>query len=81
MLFLKTYNLLIKNPYKDDLQEMGMIPTFQKMFIYTNFKIISYKDFVYLNYFNLRIIFQKDFDHMHETYSYPNDKKITEKKI
>ena len=76
-----THNLLIKNPYRDDLEEMGMIPTFQKIFSYTNIKDISYKDLTYLNYYNMRIKFPKDFDYMPETYSYPENKKEIEKKF
>ena len=76
-----THNLLIKNPYRDDLEEMGMIPTFQKIFSYTNFKVISYKDLTYLNYYNMRKKFPKDFDYMPETYSYPENKKEIEKKF
>ena len=76
-----THNLLIKNPYKDDLQEMGLIPTFQKIFSYTNFKEISNKDLSYSNYFAMKIKFPKDFDFMPETYSYPEEKKIIERKF
>ena len=75
-----THNLLIKNPLKDDLVEMGLIPKYQKMFSYTNFKIISHKDLTYLNYFAMKKKFQKDFDYMPEAYGYPADKdKIEEK--
>ena len=49
-----THNLLIKNPYKDDLEEMGMIPIFQKIFSYTNFKVISHRDLTCKNYFKMR---------------------------
>ena len=76
-----THNLLIKNPYKDNLQEMGLIPTFQKIFSYTNFKEISNKDLSYSNYFAMKIKFPKDFDFMPETYSYPEEKKIIERKF
>ena len=76
-----THNLLIKNPYKDDLQQMGMIPIFQKIFSYTNFKIISHKDLTYKNYFKMRQKFQKDFDYMPETFAYPEEKKIIEEKF
>ena len=76
-----THNLLIKNPFRDDLEEMGMIPTFQKIFSYTNIKAISYKDLTYLNYYNMRKKYPKDFDYMPETYSYPENKKEIEKKF
>ena len=76
-----THNLLIKNPYKDDLREMGLIPTFQKFFSYTNFKIISHKDLSYLNYFSMRKNFPNDFDYMPETFRYPEDKEILEEKF
>ena len=76
-----THNLLIKNPYRDDLEEMGMIPTYQKIFSYTNFKVISHKDLTYLNYYKMRKKFPKDFDYMPETYAYPEDKKEIEKKF
>ena len=76
-----THNLLIKNPYRDDLEEMGMIPTYQKIFSYTNFKVLCYKDYTYFNYYNMRKKFPKDFDYMPETYSYPEDKKEIEKKF
>ena len=70
-----SHNLLIKNPYRDDLEEMGMIPTFQKIFSYTNFKIISHKDLTYLNYFIMKKKFPKDFDYMPETFGYPENKE------
>ena len=76
-----THNLLIKNPYKEDLVEMGMIPKYQRMFSYTNFKIISHKDLTYSNYFSMKKKFPKDFDYMPETYGYPADKEIIEKKF
>ena len=76
-----THNLLIKNPYKDDLAEMGLIPTFQKIFSYTNFKIISHKDLTYLNYYNMRAIFPNDFDYMPETFRFPEEKEILEQKF
>ena len=76
-----THNLLIKNPNKDELREMGLIPIFQKAFSYSNFKIISHKDLTYLNYFNMRKKFQNDFDYMPETYGYPADKDIIEQKF
>ena len=76
-----THNLLIKNPYKDDLTEMGLIPTFQKIFSYTNFKIISHKDLTYLNYYNMRKIFPNDFDYMPETFRFPEEKEILEQKF
>ena len=76
-----THNLLIKNPDADELKQMGMIPIFQKMFSYTNFKIISHKDLTYLNYFSMRKSFPKDFDYMPETFGYPEDKKIIEKRF
>jgi hypothetical protein len=58
-----SHNLLIKNPYRDDLEEMGMVPTLQKIFSYTNFKVISHKDLTYLNYYNMRKKFPKDYDY------------------
>ena len=76
-----THNLLIKNPYKDDLEEMGMIPIFQKIFSYTNFKVIAHKDLTYKNYFNMRKKFPKDYDYMPETYEFPQEKKLIEKKF
>ena len=76
-----THNLIIKNPYKDNLQEMGLIPTFQKIFSYTNFKEISNKDLSYSNYFAMKIKFPKDFDFMPETYSFPEEKQTIEKKF
>ena len=71
-----THNLLIKNPYKDDLEEMGMIPIFQKIFSYTNFKVISHKDLTYKNYFKMRKKFPADFDYMPETYAYPEERSM-----
>ena len=76
-----THNILLKNPSRDDLEEMGMIPTYQRMFSYTNFKVISHKDLTYLNYYNMKKIFPKDFDYMPETFAYPEDKKIIENKF
>ena len=76
-----SHNLLIKNPYRDDLEEMGMIPTYQKIFSYTNFKIIAHKDLTYLNYFNMRKQFPEDFDYMPETFSYPENKEEIENKF
>ena len=76
-----THNLLIKNPYKDDLEEMGMIPIFQKIFSYTNFKIISHKDLTYKNYFKMRKKFPEDFDYMPETFAYPEEKDIILKRF
>ena len=76
-----THNLLIKNPYKDDLREMGMIPIFQKIFSYTNFKIISHKDLTYKNYFKMRKKFPQDFDYMPESFCYPEEKDIIEKRF
>ena len=76
-----THNLLIKNPYKDDLREMGMIPIFQKIFSYTNFKIISHKDLTYKNYFKMRKKFPQDFDYMPESFCFPEEKDIIEKRF
>ena len=76
-----THNLLIKNPYQDDLEEMGMIPIFQKIFSYTNFKIISHKDLTYKNYYKMRIKFPEDFDYMPETFGYPEEKRTIEKRF
>ena len=76
-----THNLLIKNPYRYDLEEMGMIPTYQKIFSYTNFKEISNKYLTYLNYYEMQKKFPKDFDYMPETYSYPENKREIEKKF
>jgi hypothetical protein len=76
-----THNLLIKNPYKDDLEEMGMIPIFQKIFSYTNFKVISHKDLTYKNYYKMRQKFPKDFDYMPETFAYPEEKNIIENRF
>jgi hypothetical protein len=60
---------------------MGLIPTFQKIFSYTNFKIISHKDLTYLNYYNMRAIFPNDFDYMPETFRFPEEKEILEQKF
>ena len=76
-----THNLLIKNPYKDDLEQMGMIPIFQKIFSYTNFKIISHKDLTYKNYIKMRRKYPEDFDYMPESFGYPEEKGIIEKKF
>ena len=76
-----THNLLIKNPYKDDLREMGMIPIFQKIFSYTNFKIISHKDLTYKNYFKMRKKFPQDFDYMPESFCFPEEKDLIEKRF
>ena len=76
-----THNLLIKNPYKDDLEEMGMIPIFQKIFSYTNFKIISHKDLTYKNYLKMRNKFPEDFDYMPETFAFPEEKDIIKKRF
>ena len=51
------------------------------MFSYSNFKIIAHKDLTYLNYFSMRKDFPKDFDYMPETFGYPEDKKIIEKRF
>ena len=76
-----THNLLIKNPDEDDLKQMGMIPIFQKMFSYTNFKIISHKDLTYFNYYFMKKDFPKDYDYMPETLGYPENKTIIEKRF
>ena len=76
-----THNLLIKNPDKEELGEMGMIPTYQKIFSYQNFKIISHKDLTYLNYYNMRKKFPNDFDYMPETFAYPENKNLIEEKF
>ena len=76
-----SHNLLIKNPYRDDLEEMGMVPTLQKIFSYTNFKVISHKDLTYLNYFNMKKKFPNDYNYMPETFAYPEDKKEIEKRF
>ena len=76
-----SHNLLIKNPDRDDLEEMGMVPTLQKIFSYTNFKIISHKDLTYFNYYTMRRKFPKDFDYMPETFSYPEDQDEIETKF
>ena len=55
-----------------------MIPIFQKIFSYTNFKVISHKDLTYKNYFKMRKKFPEDFDYMPETFAYPEEKHIIE---
>ena len=78
---LNSHNLLLKNPDRDDLEEIGMLPIFQKIYSYPNFKVISHKDLTYLNYYNMRENFPKDFDYMPESYAYPENKTIIKNKF
>ena len=79
--YFNSHNLLIKNPFKDNLKEMGIIPLFQKFFSYTNFKVIAHKDLTYKNYLKMRKKFPEDFDYMPETFAYPEEKEIIQKRF
>ena len=70
-----THNLLIKNPGKNKLIEMGMIPFFQKIFSYNNFKVITNKDLTYKYYAQMKKYFPYDYNYMPLSYSYPEEKK------
>ena len=70
-----THNLLIKNPSFSKLGEMGMIPNYQKLFSYNNFKVIANKDLTYKYYAEMNKKFPKDYTYMPTTYSYPEEKK------
>ena len=73
---LYSHNLLIKNPNIPKLAEMGFIPSLQKLFSYTNFEIIAYKDQTYIYYYKMHKKFPEDYTYMPETYSYPKEKSI-----
>ena len=73
---LYSHNLLIKNPNIPKLAEMGFIPSLQKLFSYTNFEIIAYKDQTYIYYYEMHKKFPEDYTYMPETYSYPKEKSI-----
>ena len=70
-----THNILIKNPNFDKLAEMGRIPNLQKIFSYTNFKIITNKDLTYKYYYIMSQQFPNDYNYMPPSYSYPEEKK------
>ena len=76
-----SHNLLIKNPSYNKLGEMGMIPYFQKLFSYNNFKVITNKDLTYKYYAKMNKYYPKDYTYMPETYSYPEEKKTIFKKF
>ena len=70
---LHSHNLLIKNPQPIKLEQMGIIPSFQKMFSHNNFEMFAYKDQTYIFYYMMRQEFPEDYDYMPETYSYPEN--------
>ena len=78
---LNTHNFLIKNPGRLELEEMGYIPIYQKMFSIKNWKIIANKDLSYKNYYAMKLKFPKDYNYMPESYSYPEQKDIIKKKF
>ena len=59
-----THNILIKNPNYDKLGEMGRIPNMQKIFSYSNFKIITNKDLTYKYYYIMSEKYPKDYTYM-----------------
>ena len=76
-----THNLLIKNPTYGTLREMGMIPSLQKLFSYTNFKIITNKDLTYKYYAYMNKYYPNDYTYMPESYSYPEERRTINKKF
>ena len=70
---LHSHNLLIKNPQPNKLKQMGIIPSFQKIFSHNNFELFSYKDQTYIFYYLMHKEFPEDYDYMPETYSYPEN--------
>ena len=78
---LYSHNLLLKLVTFKTLREIGIIPSFQKMNNYVNFEIITDKYFEYLFYTRMKNSFPKDFNYMPETYSYPQQNEIINKKF
>ena len=76
-----THNLLIKNPGYAQLGKMGMIPNLQKLFSYSNFKVITNKDLTYKYYDMMNKKYPDDYTYMPPTFSYPEEKKIILKKF
>ena len=70
---LHSHNLLIKNPQPNKLKQIGIIPSFQKIFSHNNFEMFSYKDQTYIFYYLMHKEFPEDYDYMPETYSYPEN--------
>ena len=69
------------NPTYAMLREMGMIPSLQKLFSYTNFKIITNKDLTYKYYAYMNKYFPNDYTYMPESYSYPEERRTIYKKF
>ena len=78
---LNTHNLLLKIPTKLDIGKMGLIPTFQKIFYYPSYTLISDKFLVYKYYTKMNRKFPKDFDYLPDTFSYPEEKRAIEKRF
>ena len=76
-----THNLLIKNPGKSKLEDIGYIPSLQKIFSYNNFEVIAYKDLTYKYYYLMQNKFPDDYTYMPDTYSYPEEKSEIIKKF
>ena len=71
-----THNLLIKNPGYSQLGKMGMIPNLQKIFSYSNFKVITNKDLTYKYYAVMNRNYPNDYTYMPTSFSYPEEKKL-----
>lgn len=66
-------------PYSINKINCFVVDKYQK--INNNYKEYVSKSLLYHNYKLLENKFHSEFDYMFETYSYPEDKKIIEKKI
>lgn len=71
---LKTTKLLKYN------KSFVLLNHFKKFDLLFNYEIFS-KDILYMMYMNMKKIFKKEYNYMPETYNYPNDKDIIEKKF
>ena len=71
---LKTTKLLKYN------KSFVLLNHFKKFDLLFNYEIFS-KDILYMMYLNMKKIFKKEYNYMPETYNYPNDKDIIEKKF
>ena len=82
---LGNHNIFIASFPEYILKERGKnnhrINKYQKVFNHIGNEVLSKKDILYTKYKEQKLIFSKDYNYMQETYLYPEDKLIINKKF
>ena len=71
----------IKNPSTNNLKTDYDLDKYQKVFRYINIQNLFKKNKLYIFYSSMKNLFFEEYNYMPETYNYPEEKNIIEKKI